>query len=452
MISVLNLRRVNVTKGGVTMKKAVLLLVCFSVVLAASSGFAYDRRLGLGGDFGYGKLFGGDNQRAKGWLMGDFKLRRSISETNNWSLLFNLGYGYNYDKDSNAYRTNLIPIDLNLVYAFMADRKWSPYFTLGAGVMRWDSNHRPTDAELDKQWDPAFGAGVGMDVFLNCVAALDFNFKYRYILTDDRDMIGTGATDNQHWYFGVGLTWYPGGEGDSDGDGVSDCKDRCPDTPPGCEVDKYGCLVDSDGDGVCDGLDKCPGTPKGCLVDQRGCPKDSDGDGVCDGLDKCPGTPKGCLVDERGCPKDSDGDGVCDGLDACPSTPAGVEVDETGCPTAMPDLSEIEVIRFSFDKTEIKPIPNPTLDYVYDIIKLYPEVRIVIHGHTDSVGSDEYNMKLGRRRAQAAKDYMIQKGAPPGRILIKSHGEREPIASNDTPEGRAQNRRIEFTVYEPEGE
>ena len=99
----------------------------------------------------------------------------------------------------------------------------------------------------------------------------------------------------------------------------------------------------------------------------------------------------------------------------------------------------------------IRQVPNPTLDYVYDIIKLYPDVRIVIHGHTDSVGSAEYNKNLGRKRAQAAKDYMVQKGSPPGRILIESHGEEEPVASNATPEGRAQNRRIEFTIYEPNG-
>jgi len=435
------------------MKKAVLLLVCFSVIiLAVSSSYAYDRRLGLGGDFGYAQLFGGDNERAKGWFMGDFKLRRSISEMNNWALLFNLGYGWNYDTDNYAYRTNLIPIDLNIMYAFMADRRWSPYLSMGVGVMRWDSNYRPSEMQLDKQWDPAFGAGVGVDIFLNCVAALDFNFKYRYMLTDERDMIGTGGTENQQWFAGVGVMWYPGGEGDSDGDGVSDCEDKCPDTLAGCEVDKDGCAVDSDGDGVCDGRDKCPDTPPGCIVDKFGCPKDSDGDGVCDGLDKCPGTRKGCNVDERGCAKDSDGDGVCDGLDACPGTPAGVEVDEVGCPSAWPDLSEIEVIRFAFDKTIIKPIPNPTLDYVYDIIKLYPDVRIVIHGHTDSVGSAEYNQKLGRNRANAAKDYMVQKGSPPGRILIESHGEEDPIASNDTAEGRAQNRRIEFTIFEAEGE
>ena len=90
--------------------------------------------------------------------------------------------------------------------------------------------------------------------------------------------------------------------------------------------------VDSDGDGVPDYLDKCPETPKGVKVDKDGCPVDSDGDGVPDYLDKCPGTPAGVKVDKDGCPLDSDGDGVPDYLDKCPGTPAGVKVDKDGCP------------------------------------------------------------------------------------------------------------------------
>jgi OOP family OmpA-OmpF porin len=434
------------------MKKVLFLVVCISLIFAVSEGFAYKRYFGFGGDGGYNLLFGRDRSRADGWFMGNVKLRMSISEDNSWSLLLSGGYGVNYGEGSYVYRTNLIPIDLNAVYTFAPQNKVSLYLTCGAGVMRWDSNNRYLDLELDKEWDPTLAAGIGMDIFLNCVAALDFNFKYRYIFTDHRDMIGLGGTDNQHLYVGIGITFFPGGGGDSDGDGITDCFDRCPETWPGCNVDKYGCSQDADGDGICDGRDTCPGTPVGSIVDRGGCPKDSDGDNVYDGIDRCPGTPKGCLVDARGCPRDPDGDGVCDGLDACPNTAAGVPVDEKGCPVTMPDISEIEQIRFSFDKAIITPIPNPTLDYVYDIIKLYPEVRIVIHGHTDSMGSDEYNMQLGRRRALAAKEYLVTKGSPPGRILVTTHGEEEPIASNDTEEGRALNRRVEFKVHRGEVE
>jgi len=119
---------------------------------------------------------------------------------------------------------------------------------------------------------------------------------------------------------------------DSDGDGVLDNRDRCPDTPAGASVDSRGCPSDSDNDGVPDGVDRCPNTVAGAAVDVRGCSQDSDGDNIPDGLDKCPDTPPGVLVDARGCPKDSDGDGIPDGLDRCSDTPRGATVDALGCP------------------------------------------------------------------------------------------------------------------------
>ena len=127
---------------------------------------------------------------------------------------------------------------------------------------------------------------------------------------------------------------------DSDGDGVPDDKDNCPNTPAGTSVDLWGCSlqvlrVDSDGDGVPDIDDLCSGTPAGTPVDSTGCPlaQDSDGDGVPDSQDLCPGTPAGALVDAQGCEvvQDSDGDGVADVYDWCPGTPAGTVVDVQGC-------------------------------------------------------------------------------------------------------------------------
>ena len=128
---------------------------------------------------------------------------------------------------------------------------------------------------------------------------------------------------------------------DFDGDGVSDDIDLCPFTPAGADVDANGCSAsekDSDDDGVTDDLDLCPNTPAGESVDANGCSdsqRDTDGDGVTDDLDQCPDTPAGESVDADGCSAsqfDSDGDGVTDDLDQCPDTPAGTEVDEFGCP------------------------------------------------------------------------------------------------------------------------
>ena len=130
----------------------------------------------------------------------------------------------------------------------------------------------------------------------------------------------------------IGVSFSLSGQKDSDGDGVPDSRDMCPNTPPGVLIDENGCPIDMDGDGVPDYLDKCPKTPLGVKVDKDGCPLDSDKDGVPDYLDKCPNTPAGIPVDNTGCPYDSDNDGVPDYLDKCPNTPEGVKVDKNGCP------------------------------------------------------------------------------------------------------------------------
>ncbi len=234
---------------------------------------------------------------------------------------------------------------------------------------------------------------------------------------------------------------------DTDADGVIDCQDKCPDTPTGCKVDSSGCPTDADGDGVCDGLDTCESTVRGCAVDATGCPKDSDGDGICDGLDKCDGTAKGCTVDATGCPKDTDGDKVCDGLDKCPGTPAGQAVDSVGCQALFapekPTLI-LEGVTFENDSAQLKPESAATLDSVAASLVASPDVRVEVQGHTDSTGSDAYNLKLSQRRAEAVRDYLVSKGVPAARLEAKGYGESQPIAKNDTGEGRARNRRVEL--------
>ena len=122
--------------------------------------------------------------------------------------------------------------------------------------------------------------------------------------------------------------------GDSDGDGVSDSNDDCPDTVPGDPVDANGCsTADDDGDGVLNDQDDCADTPNCAVVDSDGCPLDGDGDGVVDGCDDCPGTAAGDPVDADGCSTaDEDGDGVPNDDDLCANTPTcATNVDANGC-------------------------------------------------------------------------------------------------------------------------
>ena len=238
-------------------------------------------------------------------------------------------------------------------------------------------------------------------------------------------------------------------EVDSDGDGVPDHLDKCPNTPPGCPVDEHGCSPDADGDGVPDCIDKCPNTPKGCSVDAKGCPADSDGDGVPDCIDKCPNTPKNCRpVDKNGCPPDADGDGVPDCLDKCPDTPKGVKVDEKGCSKVGEELLIIYGINFAFDSAEIDEGSKIRLQRGLENMQNNPYIKVRIEGHTDSIGDADYNMGLSIRRAQAVKDHMVSMGVAAHRMEIKGLGETDPIADNNTELGRKKNRRVEFVVIE----
>lgn len=231
---------------------------------------------------------------------------------------------------------------------------------------------------------------------------------------------------------------------DSDGDGVPDKRDNCPDTPKGVQVDEHGCPPDSDGDGVPDYMDKCPDTPKGAKVDQNGCPLDSDSDGIPDYKDKCPDTPEGVKVDENGCPLDSDGDGVPDSMDKCPDTPSGTRVDQTGCPLA--EKTELKGVWFAFDSSAITPESARVLDDVAQTLKRYPDMRVELAGHTCNIGTRQYNQGLSERRAHAVLDYLIGKGVDPQQLTAKGYGELQPTATNLTREGREQNRRTEMNI------
>lgn len=135
---------------------------------------------------------------------------------------------------------------------------------------------------------------------------------------------------------------------------------------------------------------------------------------------------------------DSDGDGVFDPEDECPDTPMGAVVDERGCWV----LANLE---FDLDQSAIKPEFSPILDEVAAVLKDNDDVDVRIDGHTDSRASDEYNMALSQRRAEAVVKALVKRGIPASRMESLGFGETQPIAPNDSEANMARNRRVEIT-------
>jgi len=179
---------------------------------------------------------------------------------------------------------------------------------------------------------------------------------------------------------------------------------------------------------------------------------DSDGDGVTDDKDRCPDTPRGVKVDAAGCPLDSDRDGVLDYQDRCPDTPRGTKVDAKGCPIPVATLGAVTAagtyvfkdIQFENNKSDLKASSYPTLNEIVEALKARPELKVEIQGHTDSRGSHDYNVGLSQRRAESVRAYLESKGIDGARMVPKGYGPDRPIATNDTAQGRASNRRVEL--------
>lgn len=245
---------------------------------------------------------------------------------------------------------------------------------------------------------------------------------------------------------------------DNDNDGIPDVKDKCPNDTEDRDgfEDEDGCPdLDNDEDGVPDLKDQCPNVAEDVdgFEDDDGCPdEDNDMDAVPDTSDECPvdAEDRDGFRDHDGCPDfDNDQDGVPDSLDKCPDTKGVPE--NNGCPKEKPKPKEIKrgrvVLRgvnFEFGSAVLTGDSYAILERVYESLREWPEIEVEIRGHTDSVGSDEANQILSRKRAEAVRNYLVARGIDPSRLRPIGFGESEPIAENTTAEGRALNRRVEL--------
>ncbi|MFG4004355.1 OmpA family protein [Flavobacterium aquidurense] len=320
--------------------------------------------------------------------------------------------------------------------------------------------------------DSSYGTvnpGAGVTFWFTDAIGLELATRYKWAVSGDRQDAAGVPDAPSHFQHTAGLVFKFGGK-DTDGDGIYDKDDACPDV---AGLKQFNGCPDTDGDGIVDASDACP-TEFG-LAALNGCP-DRDGDGVADKDDACPDVAG--LKQFNGCP-DTDGDGVPDKDDKCPTVAGpkenggcpfldadkdGVADKDDDCPTvygpasnrgcpevtteALEDLKvQARAVYFNSGKATFKAGDKETparLDAIKEILKNYPNAKFSIEGHTDSTGSAKINDKLSKERAEAVMNALIQRGVNPENLEAKGFGSSQPVASNKTAAGKAQNRRTEI--------
>jgi OOP family OmpA-OmpF porin len=325
----------------------------------------------------------------------------------------------------------------------------TPFALLGVGALGANSQTMGRDADF------AVHAGVGVKYPFDDVISARLDLRDTMTQEDER----SNGDIAHHAEALIGLTMTldrskpkpppAAPPPDGDADGFEDTKDAC---PAEAGVAPNGCPADSDGDKVIDRLDKCP-TEAG--LEPEGCPPppDRDGDKVTDLEDECPDVPGDF---NRGCPNpDLDNDGVVIANDKCPTEPEtrnGYQ-DGDGCPDEVPAQVQkfsgvIEGIQFDFGKATIRPGSRALLDSAIETLKAYPEVKLLVTGHTDDQGPREKNLELSLQRAESVKAYFVSKGIEAARLATRGAGPDEPLVKENTAAARQKNRRIEFKLVQ----
>ena len=383
---------------------------------------------------------------------------------------------------SHMYNVNLLAkYKFNNGYIFKEESRIAPFVLGGLGANYADGNGTGENGAFTQTLlRPNLYGGVGVGIRLTSWLSFAVQTSLEYPLTDVIDgtkgdvVTAPNSLNDIFHQNSVSLYFTPGKAKDSDGDGVIDKNDMCPDTPPGVAVDENGCPLDTDKDGIYDYEDECPTIPglkefNGCpdtdgdgIQDKedecpdepgpavlKGCP-DSDGDGVPDKDDRCPDTPKGWQVDRFGCPIDSDRDGIPDSEDECPEEPGVAEL--KGCPFDVPTLMakysiNNQKILFDFDDSNLQDNGMQTLNKIAEALSNQQNFGVHLDGHTDWTGSNDYNLKLSEKRVASAKRDLIGKGIQDGRIGTEYFGEANPFMDNITKEGRKFNRRVDYKLF-----
>jgi OmpA-OmpF porin, OOP family len=309
----------------------------------------------------------------------------------------------------------LLQGEISIHARLLAKENWfNPYLQAGAGMGTYQGGLHSY-----------FLLGPGIELAYKDVY-LTMSFQYRPSFSDNL---------NSHFYYSLGVSGLIG--------------KKTKKKPVATKFSPVEAIVvrDSDGDGIVDSADACPNVPG--LMKYHGCPlPDRDRDGIADDEDQCPDIAG--ILKYHGCPvPDTDGDGINDELDSCITVPGIPE--NHGCP---PIKKEIEkkislAAKNTFFKVGSYELLQKSFSSLYEVVKILnenPSFTLTIEGHTDNVGTEQSNQLLSENRANAVKQYLINNGVDKNRLSSIGFGQARPIDTNTTTEGRANNRRVELKL------
>jgi len=391
----------------------------------------------------------GDRNLDDGMYFGQFSVGRGL--TRNLAIEGLLGY---YDVSGYKDTTISIPdqkhteLGVNLLAFLDRDATVAPYLLVGIGQLRT----KDSIGNTENRPSASFGVGLNWNIAQSNFS-LRAELRSRLAYEKNYNFIDNIASLGVQYSFGAksSARSLPQDNVDTDGDGVLDMWDECPDTPRGTEVTSRGCELknidrDSDGDRVFDSVDQCPNTPRGVPVDPVGCSLDSDRDGVTTDRDRCPASAPGAIVDSYGCSRDGDGDGVLNPTDRCPETRPGATVDVNGC--EFTDVIQLPGVNFGSSSDLLLPGTERIIESAAATLNNHPDLQIEVAGHTDSDGDANMNYGLSERRAKTVRDFLIRYGVDGTRLTVRGYGESQPIDENETMRGRATNRRVELRIVD----
>jgi OOP family OmpA-OmpF porin len=299
-----------------------------------------------------------------------------------------------------------------------ASSRWAPYLVAGIGQQKFD-------ASMGSEDDAQLNAGVGIKYKMTS------NFHFR---SDVRATVGADEAD-VGGLFNLGLV-YIFGDSNKSSDDISAAEEQRAEFAEALNEEQAADIEEFAAEAELEEQAELAGEVLVALID-------SDNDGIDDNNDNCASSAEGVVVDANGCELDSDGDGVVDSQDKCPNTTQKLKVGEDGCYADLTEAVSFQLnVNFASGSAVLTDDSKVSTDELAELMQNNASARVAVIGYTDNTGSAALNQKLSQKRAESVKAALLEAGIDAERVTAKGMGDKDPVADNNTVEGRKANRRV----------